>query len=232
MNTWSNYSFTYGGRKYMFMARLTTNVNGQDYQLVLNNDCLQEFRYSNQLNGCYLTGSMQYQDRKGELDWYIDKPYTYMYVQCNQFKIQTDGGIYIESLSETNKFDLMFIVDSIKILDRQGSAITYQIKLVDNNWAKCQGIVDFSNYGRPKESVFQIIKQMFCANGMNVDSQKFDIIDSSYKMHYITNGNDNTITAIKYLLHKLYYYDQKEMQQKFFVYNEQNDVYQPFDITR
>ena len=55
---------------------------------------------------------------------------------------------------------------------------------------------------------------------MLVHKDTFDAIKSDVKISYITNENDNVLTATKHLLRKLYYYVSKAQSMKFIVYNE------------
>jgi hypothetical protein len=71
---------------------------------------------------------------------------------------------------------------------------------------------------------------MLAVNDLIVDSDSFDGIQSDVKINYITNGNDNTISAIKYLLSKLYYYENKDNSLKAIVYDEINNKFKAMDF--
>ena len=79
--------------------------------------------------------------------------------------------------------------------------------------------------------MFAIIKSMLASNGLNIDKDTFEAVTTPVKLNYITNGNDNSITSIEYLLGKLYYYSLKDTCMKFIVYNEFKDEYSVFNIT-
>jgi hypothetical protein len=67
-------------------------------------------------------------------------------------------------------------------------------------------------------------------NELKTDKDTFDNSQCPVKINYITNGNDNTLTTVKYLLSKLYYYETKDEGLKCIVYDEQKDNYKLFNI--
>jgi len=70
----------------------------------------------------------------------------------------------------------------------------------------CIGNVNYSNYAKQPEEVFDIIKGIIEKNDLNIHKDTFESIKSDVKIHYATHDNDNVITSVQYLLHKLYYY--------------------------
>jgi len=50
-------------------------------------------------------------------------------------------------------------------------------------------------------------------------------------LHYITNGNDNLFTILKYLLNKTYYYDDRDGTMRFICYDDLALKYGVFDMS-
>ena len=91
------------------------------------------------------------------------------------------------------------------------------------NWFKLIANISYSNYGKRPETIIDLIKTAFALCNLNVGKETFDKVKTDVKISYITNGNDNAMTMIKYLLSKLYYYDVKDSALKFIYYNDIKD---------
>jgi len=121
-------------------------------------------------------------------------------------------------------------VNGIEIRERKGTEITYRLTLVSQNMINCLGNVKYSNYDREPEEIFDIVKGIVKSNDLTIHKETFEAIKSDVKLSYATNDNDNVLTAVRYLLHKLYYYQSKILSMKFIVYNETKNRYQLFDL--
>jgi hypothetical protein len=98
------------------------------------------------------------------------------------------------------------------------------------NWFNCIATIRYSNYGKDKETPLQIIKNILVDNNLKVDDS-FDKVQTNVKINYITNGNQNILTAIDYLLSKMYYfYDSKDDSFKCIYYNDLLHEYGIFDM--
>lgn len=227
MQDFSDNYFLYNGNKYLFNAAIYANSNDkEELSFSLRNSNIIEFDYVNEFNKLCLEGSLTYQDNYGIIDKFIEKPIVYVNIIFAQMVQKFDGSITIEKQSDTNRFIHDFIVNGIKILKRENHIITYKLSLVSKNWLKCIQNINFSNYNREPEPIFDLVKSMLSLNDLAIDTNTFQTVSSPVRLHYITNGNDNTLTAIDYLLGKLYYYSLKDTCFKFIVYNESDNIYQ------
>ena len=77
---------------------------------------------------------------------------------------------------------------------------------MSNNWFKCAANVYYSNYNRPKETVFDILKSCISRNQLTVDDETFGTVSTSVTMSYASHANDDLFSVVKYLMHKLYYF--------------------------
>ena len=223
--------FKYNGDKYFLSINLSTlDEEKYKHDRALKNDCIISFSYVNELNSFFLEGEIIYQDQYGVIDKFLDKPLTWCVVDFAKIEQKTDKNITVDKKSDVEAFMHIFFVNSIKILSREKNIITYKLTLISDNWLKCIQNISYSNYNTKPQKIFDIIKNMLAVNDLIVDSDSFDSIQSDVKINYITNGNDNTISAIKYLLSKLYYYENKDNSLKAIVYDEINNKFKAMDF--
>ena len=232
MQNYSNSTYRFAGRKYTFSAYLhvktsPTSSNGK----YLNNEDIIMFEYENTFNELYLKAEMVIIDKYGIVDNFIDKQFAYMTIQHIQHVQQHDGNVNIDMLSRTYKFQHDFLINNIEILDRKGHTFTYKISMVSANWLNCIANISYSNYSKEPVDICDLIKTMLVTNGLKIHKKSFDEIHSNVKLNYITNENDNVLSAVKFLLNKMYYFKDKAVSLKFVVYNETTHRYQLFDLT-
>lgn len=226
MKDFSNQSFKYSGKKYIFQASLFTQNSGKrEEELALDNAEISLFTYDNALNQMYISAELEYYDQYGVIDRLLEKPFVYCQVFFNELEQKFDGGVVVEKYHDTNKFGHIFLVQNIQILSREKSKIQYHFTLVSNNWFNCVSQLSYTNHDVGPQSVFDILKALIGQAQLNVDSKSFDSVQTPVKLRYITNGNDNLVTTSSFLLHKLYYYPQKDDALKFVVYNEYKDSF-------
>ena len=91
-------------------------------------------------------------------------------------------------------------MSNVQILNRLNSVIQYKIGLISCNWLNCVATLTYSNYDKPPESVLDLVKKMISLNNLDIDDDTFGKVKSQVKINFITNGNDNTLTTVKYLL--------------------------------
>lgn len=65
---------------------------------------------------------------------------------------------------------------------------------------------------------------------MGTDKFTFDEVKTNVKLDYITNGNDNFISVVKYIFGKMYYYGEVDDSMKFIFFDELRDAYRLFDV--
>ena len=231
MENYSNNVFKYSNKKYSFFVNLYTG-NGKDDDLRVSLDAadIEEFVYENKLNDLVMKGHVIYTDKYAQVDKFINQHFGYCSVLFCENKQKNDDGVVIEKMDDEQKFIHTFVITDIKVISRSASIVKYEIDFVSNNWFKCIANVDFTNYNRDPEQIFDILKACLKNNDLMIDDKTFNKVKSAVKTHYITNTNDNLFSIVKYLMHKMYYFEDKDQSVKFFLYNETTDKYQLLDI--
>lgn len=231
MSQQSTNQFRYNGEKYTF--NVTFDHDDIAKPISLEQQQILKFTYVNALNQLCMTAELECVDTGGYLDQFLDK----MYVKCHVFfaahKQKNDKAITIEKIDVDKTFYHVFLVENMQIVDRKYSQITYRIKLVSKNKINCTANVSYSNYAAVDEkerSLFNILKTCLVQAGLNVDKTSFDNITAPISLDYITNGNDNVETILKFLLNRLFYLSKKDTSFKAIAYNQNYDTYQLFDI--
>lgn len=229
-------TFYYNGKKYYLLILFNSyNDLNNTYETVLNNSDIVSFEYVNELNCLYLKGEIVYKDQKGELDKYLEKNISYVEVRFVEVKEKIDSSIDVINLDTNTNFLHKFIIDKIKIENRQNSIITYRLSLVGYNWLKCIKNIHFTNYETTNNSknkctnIFNIISSILQSADLTINKDSFSYTNTELNINYITSQNDNVITAINYLLRRLYYY-YDEASMKFLTYNEIDDNYGVLNI--
>lgn len=231
MQNYSNQTYKYAGKTYTFSASLYVNNNdGTKTEIYCKNEDIIMFQYENALNDLYIKGELIYIDKYGEIDKFIDKQFVYCQISNIEHEQKRDGNVTIENLSNIRKFQHIFFVSNIEIRNRQGHEITYCIQLVSANWINCVSSVEYTNYQLAAVDIIDIIKTILTTADLQIHKTTFDAIKSNVSINYLTHVNDNVLTSIKYLLNKMYYYQQKSDSLKFIIYNETEHNYQLFDL--
>jgi len=100
---------------------------------------------------------------------------------------------------------ISFFVNNIGIEENTPGRIKYKLILSSTTWMNCIRNVNYSNYEKGKEKVFDIVKNILTQSEFKIDSKSFDSVGTTSDLNYITSGNDNVITSIRYLLNKMYF---------------------------
>lgn len=116
------------------------------------------------------------------------------------------------------------------MLSRVGYTVKYKLDIISKNWFNCAAQLNFTNYGKDPEPVFDIFKACLVQQGLKINQKMFDKVKTEVKLNYITQQNSNLFDVARYLFHKLYYFKKKEESMKFFTYNEFDDKYSLFDV--
>lgn len=226
----NNTKFQSCGSTYMLQVSLYCNANDNMLRISLDTANIQEFEYSNALNKLYVEGSVTYLDCNGSIDKFLHKQYTYCDVEFFKFADEGEDYASLQPLKDQS-FLHKFFVKSISILNRVGNDIVYKVMMVSTNWFSSMATLTYSNYGQKPETILEIIKKVLVLNGLRVDDKSFNQAKTDVRLNYITNGNQNVETAIKYLLTRQFY-DRKQLDQsiKFLVYNDIKDRFGIFDL--
>lgn len=220
-------SFVYNNNKYELDIGLQEE-GGEITHLIDDNIGLIE--YTNTVNDIVHEGYIEYLDTDQRIDKYLDKMICYCHVVFSQIVSEADGDIEKKTIIDT--LPITFFVNNIGILENNPGSIKYKIFLITKNWTDSVKDVDYTNYGKEKEPVFDIIKKILGQAGFSVDADSFASIGSVTSLNYITNRNDNVVTATRYLLNKTQFSKSYTLDTsvKGIVYDEYIDMIHAFDL--
>ena len=217
--------------------------SGQEYQLqivvsprgsaefALDTSAIQSLDYQMQLNDLVTRGSIIYTDSNGVFDSMLCQPYGMLRVEFQHYNTEFDGEITASFESEDPGIDSDFLIENISILERHRDVITYKILFTSVHILNCISTVDFSNYGKDPEPVLDILRQIAVKNNIDLDKESFGSVKHQPKMNYITNGNDNVFTSMKFLLDKLYYTFPRSESMVFILWDELSHQLRLFDMS-
>ena len=217
----------YGGKQYLFAVGFVFGPG--EKPIALDNNAIEEFEYTSEFNGLFHTGSVTYTDAVGALDKCLERYGVQCQVSFVRQLQETDGQMTVTSFSDVEKLALVFIVDSVQILERSSQYVKYRFGLVSQNAFQCRARLDYSNYpgGEP---CLDVVRNCAALAGLEVDQDTFDLVRSPVRLKYLTNGNDDFTTVVKYVLGKMYYGEQKDDSLKFLVYDEIRQQYRVYDM--
>lgn len=232
MNRQTSNTFKYSNKTYTINVNLFTNTDepSQKIDISLDPADIEEVMYEGCLNELLITGHVVYTDRYGAVDKMFGQHFGYASILFALNKKKSDNDVQTTSFDENNKFIHNFIISDLKVIDRQTSIIKYKIDLMSMNWFKCIANLRFSNYEKQPQLLFDILKDCISMQGLSINDESFSKVKTYVKLNYITQLNDNLISVVKYLLHKLYYYPTKDDSVKFLVYDWYNDKYRLIDL--
>lgn len=221
-------TFKYNSKKYALHISLGTSSN--DDAIAIDTKSLSYAKYENALNQLYLTGEFEYIDSSGALDRFIEDPYAYCDFSFCVIDERQDGGMIIETTSETEYFAHRFYISNIQIRNRKRDMITYRVSLVGYHYYNCLKNIQYSNYSQPAESILKICRNCMIAAGLRMNYQSRNNVSTNVRIKYISQKNDNLLTIIPYLFDKLFYYQDKDDSLKFIQYDQHDDIFNIFDI--
>jgi hypothetical protein len=99
---------------------------------------------------------------------------------------KTDGSLNVVGIDDKNCFTHQFIVNNINVIDRELNVVKYRIDIVSSNWFKCASNIQFSNYNKMPESIFDIVKQCISTNDLKIHEETFDLVKTNVKLNYIS----------------------------------------------
>ena len=231
MKTSSN-TFRYSSNAYTVNANLYTNTGSPDtdVNIALDINDTEEIVYEGKLNDLLLRGHVIYTDRYAQVDKMFNQHFGYFELMFALNKKETDKQVGLVEIDENNKFQHIFVVTDIKVLDRKASVIKYQIEFVSMAWFNCIANLQYSNYGSVSESILDILKNCIVQQGLAIDDRTFGMVKTIVKSNYITQLNDNLFSSTNYLLHKLYYNPIRDDSIKFIVFDWFDSKYRLIDL--
>ena len=225
--------FKYSNTEYTLIVTIKNAPTASNSSFVecLDNNDIQSFVYTSTLNNLVVTGRLSYLDKYAFIDKMIGQFQLFVSVQfAENFKPSNPtNSLGLPNKDKTLMLD--FIVQNIRPVNRLANCIQYDIDLVSINWHKCIANVQFSNYQKDPEPLFDILKQCLVSQDLAIDKDSFNNVKQDVSMNYITSQNDNMFTVTNYLMHKLYYLPTRDQSMKFIVYNMFTDKYHIVDVT-
>lgn len=231
MGTLNPSAFQYGGKRFIFTAILSWDQNDPSKSTALDNNHINSFYYQNEINQLYLTGYIEYTDVRGEIDKIFDKQFSYCEINLQEITVESDKDYAIETPSKKQHLYHNFYVNSVQILNRSLNEIKYRINIVSSHWFQCISKIEYSNYATGKEDIVDIIRNILHYVNLQANPHTFDIVKSGVQLNFVSDINDNAITAIGYLLDKMYFYRDRIPQLQYIIYNEHTNKYEMFDVT-
>ena len=239
--------FEYAGQKY-FLAIDFYDEQGDMF--TVDNESIESFEYINELNQLYITGSITLVDNKGYIDRLMNQMYPGCKVHFAQVNPKGDNEGTVKAQLNQIQADLVFVhqffINNIQLIDRKQNVFRYKLQLVSSNIFKCLSVLNYTNYAKEPEKIFDIVKKLIGQAELTPDGETFGQVTSPVKMFYITNGNDNLLTSVKYLMNKQYYFNSNQKMyyedkgydpprdttpsMKFIWYNQFTDKIQLFDM--
>lgn len=139
--------FTFNGRWYYFVATISnpdTTIGAE----ALDNKHLEIFEYVNEINSLCLYGSVIYHDFDGSISKYFNRMDNHMQIVCKQMERVADGQMemFVDYGTAGSYFAHTFLVQNIKILERDKQCITYQISLISTIWHALCANLTYSNH--------------------------------------------------------------------------------------
>lgn len=90
-----------------------------------------------------------------------------------ELQVEEDGDIFNGYPDPDSSFMHRFIVNSLKIVKREGTVITYSIDVVSCNWYNCISNYAFSNNKEDPQPIFDILNTCLTNVGLKaMDSLK------------------------------------------------------------
>lgn len=224
--------FKYSNTEYSITVTLmnSTDKANAGFAEALDASDIEWIQYVSQVNSLVVTAKMAYLDKYAFIDKAIGQFNLFVDIQFSENYRPTDPTDSMGTPNPDREFSMEFIVQNIRPVNRVANCIQYELDLVSVNWHKCIANVQFSNYNKPPESLFDIFKTCLASQDLAPDKDSFDNAKQVVSMNYITSQNDNMFTVANYLFHKMYYLPNRDQSMKFFVYNIYTGKYHIVDM--
>lgn len=225
-------TFKYSNKNYTVNVVLYTSTGNESTDLRVSFDAndIEVVEYSTKLNDLLVTGHVVYTDQYAMVDKFLSQHICYCYIYFAEHKPAKNADNSIGDPDPKKTFSHTFIVTNIKPLDRQQHKVKYEIDLVSELWFKCIANVQYTNYDRTEEPVFEIFKNCMVTNDLQVDQESFGRTKADVQIPYMTKLNDNMFTVSQYLMKRLYFMPKRDVSVKFFFYDIFDEKYKLLDL--
>ena len=221
-------SFEQNKEKYHLTAAVSDGINS--FPLLFENILL--FTYSNEMNKLYTEGYIEYEDKQGTIDRIVERQVAYCSIRFEHDSQKADGDIAPKMIDQS--IDLKFLINNIEILSNVPGMVTYRLHLISENYLNLNRNVNYTNYNDSKTSVTEIIKDILENNAEIKTTNTFELSKSNVNIDYISQEDDNSFSAIKYLMNKMYYSPLfgNEESIKSLIYDENSNTISLFDMKK
>lgn len=231
-----NYSpntFTYSDKTYTLNVTLYSSSDNMKTSVPVSFDPkdIQLFEYSTKLNALTVEGKIIYEDRYAKVDKFFgqnDVRCTVYFAEHEKTKAGAKDGIGVPDPKKT--LAQVFLVQSLKPIDRRATVVTYELTLESLNAVNVYANLCYSNCNIGNQPVLQIFKNCISLAGLKADAESFDRAQANVSIPYMTKSNDTLETISKYLMDKLYYMPQKDVSVKMFFYDMFDDKYKILNL--
>ena len=217
------YVYDIEGTRWTFHAKLMDMGSTNREPIDFANEYIELFEYDNQINNFLLTGQLIYRDTSGKLGqyfrlqhlmvnvWWSEQPVMYKDPLKDDHKGETTGDKIVTPLAASDQFYHLFLVNKIEIIRHEmpSDTLVYRLELISAYWYQFSANCHWSNYADEEPwPITKIICDILVKTvGKDmVDEESFlnDHNRTELKIFYITTEQDNAITAINYLLNRMY----------------------------
>lgn len=222
----------YQNTTYRLVVSLTSDdklAMGQNNESLDVND-IETLKYDTNLNGLLANAQLIYIDKYSKIDRFLDQQYIECMISFGEVTKKSDGNVDENSIDPNKHMHHIFLVQSIKPIDRQEACIKYQIDMTSIYWKNCIANIAYSNYDDSSQSIFEILKACMAKAELPVDVDTFKSVTTDVIMDYATVANDNILSIFKYLMHKLYFLPKKDTSMKYLIFDLIQNKYKLLDI--
>ena len=165
---------------------------------------IREIQIFNKMNEFVQTGHLIYDDDRQLLDKLLDKTVAYLEIQIQQNALGRGGEDITRIPDKSKSFSDRYLVDTVDIIDRNSDVVTYRLGLVDKNWINLTRNISYSSYAdKSSVNTGEILQKLFKQAELKFAGSTLTGIGSSRR--YITQTNDNLMTAYRYLMRRDFY---------------------------
>lgn len=220
----SKYTYDIEGTRWTFVARMFDMGSTKREPFDFANEYIELFEYDNQINNFLLTGQLIYRDTTGKLGqyfrlqhlmvnvWWSEQSYTYTPLKRSDGSDGGDTGEKVVApLAASDQFYHLFLVNKIEIVRHEmpSDVLVYRLELISAYWYQFSAICHWSNYADKEpwpitKIICDILNKTVGKEMVDQDSFLNDHNRTELKIFYITTEQDNAITAINYLLNRMY----------------------------
>jgi len=220
----SNYKYDIEGTRWIFKATLYDMGSTSRDPFIIQNEYIELFEYDNQINNFLLTGQLIYRDASGKIGeyfrlqhlmmnvWWSEQPYETVPKQgALEGRDDGDAEKIVEPLAASDQFYHLFLVNKIEIIRHEmpSDTLVYRFELISAHWYQFSAICHWSNYADKEpwpitKIICDILNKTVGEEMVDQESFLNDHNRTELKIFYTTTEQDNAITAINYLLNRMY----------------------------